>query len=289
MSTTPAPRLVGDWQPLFIPCIYGRYVNDHSLIRDGSGDWHLFGITSHAESDLSEHERYFVHAHSESLAQPMREVGKVCSNGVRAWAPAVIGHDRRYYMYYGPSPTRFSTSDELGHWMENTIQLHAAPLDAAHRDHFVLLVAPGRWLMYATGIADRYGVVSVFESSDLVNWTFLRYALRTLGHAPLNPPWGATESPFVVHHAGRYYLLITYTDCQTANYHNTLVFSSHDPTDFGEYTGDNEAQVVVAKLHAHAPEVIQDDQGEWWITSCGWRNKHTPIEGGVAIARLAWD
>jgi arabinan endo-1,5-alpha-L-arabinosidase len=283
------PRIVSDWRLLFAPSRYGRYVNDHSLIRDAAGHWHLFGITSHAEQDMAEQERYFVHAQTASLAQPMQEVGKVCDTGMRAWAPCVIGHDGRYYMYYGPSPTRFATSDELGHWMENPIVLHGAPLDAAHRDHFVLEVAPGRWLMYTTGLSNRYGVISVFESHDLIHWTFIRYALRTLGQAPLNPPWGATESPFVVCLDGLYYLLVTYTDCRPDNYHNTLVFCSADPTDFGDYTGDNEDECVIAKLHAHAPEIVRDGDDQWYITTCGWRNKQTPVEGGVALARLAWD
>ena len=282
------PHIAGDWRALFAPSRFGHYVNDHCIVRGRDGSWHLFGITSHATGDFAEQERYFVHAGTPDLAQPMAELGKVCDNGVRAWAPCVIEHDGRYYMYYGPSPTRFATSDELGHWMENEICLEQAPLDAAHRDHHVLDVSPGRWLMYTTGIHRRRGVISVFESTDLVRWRFVRYALVTAGNAPLNPPWGATESPFVVPRDGRYYLFVTYTDCKPENYHNTLVFCSSDPTDFGEYTLDNEAEVVVAKLHAHAPEVLCDDAGQWHITTCGWRGLHTPIEGAVAIAPLTW-
>jgi len=115
------------------------------------------------------------------------------------------------------------------------------------------------------------------------------YALRTSGNAPLNPPWGATESPFVVKYAGFYYLFVTYTDSRPDNYHNTLVFRSSDPLDFGVYNGDNQAEVVVARLHAHAPEVVYDDvTASWYITTCGWRNHGIPIEGAVAIARLDW-
>lgn len=284
----PIPHIAGPWQELFSPSRYGHYVNDHTLVRDQEQRWHLFGITSHATENMSEQERSFVHARGgSSLAEPMTELGLVCDNGVRAWAPGVIAHDGRYYMYYGPSPTRFATSDELGHWMENEIRLHGAPLDAAHRDHFVFAVSPGRWLMYATGIHRRYGVISVFESGNLVDWTFLRYALTTTGNAPVNPPWGATESPFVVEREGWYLLFITYTDCKHHNYHDTLVFASRDPTDFGTYTGDNHQQLVLTTLHAHAPEIIQDG-AQWWITTCGWRNYGCPIEGGVGVARLDW-
>jgi hypothetical protein len=85
-----------------------------------------------------------------------------------------------------------------------------------------------------------------------------------------------------------YYLFITYTDCAKDNYHNTLVFCSDDPTNFGDYTGDNEEDLVVARLHAHAPEVIRDSDGQWYLTTCGWPGFNTPAEGGVAIARLEW-
>ena len=112
--------------------------------------------------------------------------------------------------------------------------------------------------------------------------------MRTSGNAPLNPSCGATESPFVVHHGGFYYLFMTYTDCRLVNYHNTIVFRSSDPRDFGEYTGDNEDEVVIAHLHAHAPEVVQDDDGTWYITTCGWLERGAPVEGGVAIAELEW-
>ena len=114
-------------------------------------------------------------------------------------------------------------------------------------------------------------------------------ALRTSGRAPLRPAWGATELPFAILYQGWYYLLITYTDSEAETYHNTLVFRSLNPFDFGEYTGDNELEVVVARLHAHAPEVVHDaEQGQWYLTTCGWRGRGVPIEGAVAIAPLVW-
>lgn len=287
MKASPRPHISSGWSLLFAPSRHGRYVNDHSILRGPDDRWHLFGITSHAERDLSENERYFVHAATPSLDQPMVELGKVCDNGMRAWAPAVIGHDGRYYMFYGPSPTRFATSDELGHWMENTIHFHHTPLDAAHRDHFVLKVAESRWLMYATGIHRRCGVISVFESGDLVNWTFLRYALMTTSDAPLQPPWGATESPFVLERDGLFYLFMTYTDCSPATYHDTVVFASDDPTDFGAYAGGSRGDCFCTHLHAHAPEILHADGG-MFITTCGWRGLGAPIEGAVAMAALEW-
>lgn len=284
------PKIASDWRLLFKPEKFGRYVNDHSLVRHSDGLWHLFGITSHATEDFSEQERYFVHASGQlwNDAGGMQELGKVCDNGVRAWAPGLIQHGGRTFMHYGPSPMRMATSFELGHWMEHAAVIEGAPLDSCHRDSMVLKIEDNRWLMYITGIDGKYGVVSVLESTDLVRWRFLRFALRTSGNAPYNPPWGATESPFVVRIEDLYYLFITYTDCQQHNYHNTLVFRSDDPRDFGNYTGDNGEDLVIATLPAHAPEIIEDTDGQWYVTTCGWRGYQTPIEGAVAIAKLDW-
>ncbi len=286
---TSIPRITSDWRPLFAPKTFGRYVNDHSLIQDDTGLWHLFGITSHATEDFSECERSFVHAEGALTGDPMREVQKVCDNGVRAWAPSVIRHGPRYYMHYGPSPMRLATSLELTHWMEHTPVVEGAPLDSCHRDSMVLPKPNGGWWMYITGIDDNMnGVISVLESDDLVHWTFRRYALQTTDTCGVKPPWGGTESPFVVQRDGLYVLFITLTDCKHHNYHNTLVFASEDPTNFGTYTGQDDASEIVAKLHTHAPEIIKDSDGTWYITTCGWRGYHTPIEGGVGIAKLEW-
>jgi beta-fructofuranosidase len=288
------PSIASPWRALFKPRRFGRYVNDHSLIQAKDGRWHLFGISSHATEDYSELERSFVHAAGELWPdedrEGMRELGKVCDNGVRAWAPSVVRDGPRYFMHYGPSPMRLATSLELTHWMEHTPTIEGAPMDSCHRDSMVLQLGDGAWRMYITGIDDEgYGVVSVLASSDLVAWKFRGYALRTAGQAPYNPPWGATESPFVVVREGQFFLFITYTDCGLESYHNTLVFRSTDPENFGAYTGENDDDIVVAKLHAHAPEVIQDTDGQWYITTCGWPDRQTPIPGGVGIARLSWE
>ncbi len=300
MKNDIVPVITGDWQLLYKPGKTGCYVNDHSLILADDGSWHLFGITRDGVEVEPDRERWFTYGRSPGLISDsgFEEVCKVCDTGLRAWAPSVVYHEDRYYMYYGPAPLRLATSYELSHWMENPVYLHDAPLDSCHRDSMVLKLDDGSWLMYATGLHNRYGVISVFQSDDLINWHFIKYALKTSGNARfipswgdtggVYPPWGATESPFVVKKEDLYYLFITFTSGSLESYHNTLVFKSDDPLDFGKYTGDNENDIVIAKLHTHAPEVVCDNDGQWYITTCGWRNHGTPIEGGVAIAKLDW-
>ncbi len=278
------PEICSGWRPLFKPEKFGHYVNDHCLIQDRWKHWHLFGITSLDEGpDL---ERYFVHAsnESESLLEPLTERNKVIDNGVRAWAPCVVEHEGLYYMYYGPGITKMAVTNELWHWMDHEVHVTGNPVMSVNRDHMVIR-AGGRWLMYASGVKDNYSCISLLTSTNLLDWQFAGYALTSSGNAPLNPPWGAFESPYVLEYEGMYYLFVTYTDCSRENYQDMLVFCSPDPCCFGDYTGDNHRELVVTQLHSHAGEVIRCGE-KYYLTSAGWRGFGIPYEGGVAIAEL---
>jgi beta-fructofuranosidase len=283
------PVMASNWKVLFKPRKTGCYVNDHSIVRADDGSWHLFGITSPTPEINPQHERYFVHGWGSSLEEGLTNESIAIDYGTRAWAPGVIQEGKKYYMYYGPAPTKLEVSPDLHHWMNNDVHLIGSPIDACHRDHMVLRLNDYTWIMYATGIRGTYGCISAYVSNDLQNWRFVQYALTTSGNAPLNPAWGATESPYVVCLDGYYYLFITYTDCSDESYNQTFVFRSSNPYDFGDYNGDNEEEVVVAKLFGHASEVIRDpDSGNWYITACGWPGKSIPHENAVSIARLEW-
>lgn len=283
------PVIVGGWKPLFHPEKTGCYVNDHSIVQDRNGAWHLFGITSHAGGPSNE--RYFVHAKAEQLIaeQEMEEIGVVMNHGTRAWAPGVIRHEDCYYMYYGPSPTKLAVSVDLNEWMGYEIKMCGQPPLSCHRDHFVMRLNEYTWIMYVVGVKDGYGAVSCLVSNDLLHWRFVQYALTSEGDAPLKPAWGAFESPYVVQYEGMYYLFVTYTDCNKENYQNTLVFASTNPYDFGTYTQSRHKEMVISELCAHAGEVLFDSStNSYYMTTCGWRNYGIPVEGGVGIAKLEW-
>lgn len=55
----------------------------------------------------------------------------------------------------------------------------------------------------------------------------------------------------------------------------TFVYVSDTPADFHE-------RPPVSQLQAHAPEVIQDEIGNWFISSADYP------ERGVSLARLEW-
>lgn len=227
-------------------------------------------------------------------AGAFREHNPVCDFGTRAWAPTVAFDGQRWIMLYGPDLLRAAVCDDdrLDHWRETPCTLTGAPIQAVLRDGMLFRLDDDSWLLYATGKRGRAGAVSVCVSENLIDWRFVRFAWRTTDDAPKNPPWAATESPFVFRHDDTYWLSVTYTTSfgGPAEYHNTLLFRSSNPFDFGTYSGDD-ANEVAAKLHAHAPEYVRvPESGRWYVTSCGWPHPHcgTVIPGSVAIRELDW-
>jgi beta-fructofuranosidase len=280
------PYIAGDWRVLFKPEKQGNYVNDHTLVMGSDGKWHLYGITSFGGGAYNE--RYFVHGVGDTLQTPLREFGRTIDRGTPAWSPCVIRKDENYYMFYGPSPTSLAVSFDMYEWYGHTVTLNSEPVMAAHRDHFVLEVAPNEYLMYVTGVHNKKGAISLFSSHDLLTWDFEGFALTSGDDAPLTPGWGAMESPFVVKKDGLYYLFVTYTDCDDENYNDTLVFCSEDPKSFGEYNGGVGGAKPITTLYAHAGEVLTHN-GKYYITTCGWKNKPNPNKGAVSIAPLEWE
>ena len=275
------PYIADDYKVLFKPEKYGDYINDHCIVK-GNGEYHLFGITSFTSYPYDE--RLFVHGVGKSLSEPLEEVGTVINTGTLAWSPCVVEKDGYYYIFYGPSPSKMAISPDFCEWFGYPLHIENEPPMAVHRDHFVMKV-DDTYYMYVTGIKDRQGCISVCSSPDLLNWKFEGYALTCGSRAPLTPAWGATESPFIVKRGEYYYLFVTYTDCSEENYNNTLVFASKDPLNFGCYMGDENEAVPVTSLYAHAPEILEED-GKYFITTCGWRSKPNPNPGCVSIAQL---
>ncbi len=279
------PYISDEWKILFKPEKHGNYVNDHTIVKGPDGTWHLYGITS--MDGHSCEERYFIHGKGTSLDILFDETGKSIDRGTLAWAPCVIKKDENYYMFYGPSPTSLAVSFDMYEWYGYNVTLNNEPLMGAHRDHFVLKIDENNYLMYIVGVHNKKSAVSCFSSCDLLTWNFEGFALTSGDKAPLNPGWGAMESPFVLKKDGLYYLFITYTDSSAETYNDTLVFCSENPLYFGKYNGGEVDAIPITKLSAHAPEIIEEN-GKFYITTCGWRDKPVPHTGCVSIATLDW-
>lgn len=262
-----------------------RYLNDHTVIKGRDGLWHMFGITGrkppHDTVPDSAEEDSLAHATARSLRGPWTTRRPALHTDPsygedHLWAPHVIEHAGTYYMFYSGgggernSAINLATSRDLDHWKR-------LPSGTLFRDGWVardpfVTRAGGHWVMYYTATAARGGghhVVAYRTSDDLVHWGRRRTAFTDRTTKGSSPP--VTESPFVVHRKGWWYL---FTGPRGSGYTGTDVFRSRDPGHFAlaGYAGH---------VAAHAPEVVRDG-GRWWVTHAGW------FQGGLHLAALHW-
>ncbi|HKY13680.1 MAG TPA: family 43 glycosylhydrolase [Microthrixaceae bacterium] len=270
------------------------YVNDHTFVRNVHGTWHLIGIT-HAEPAFPHDERHLAHATAPNLhgfwtKQPYATSADESLDETLLWAPHVIPHDDRYWMFVcagGDDMTAYrlhlATSDDLSVWERHD----ANPLVVdgyEARDPMVLRVED-RWVMYYTATVTPSGgrhVVAAVESDDLVHWGGRRFVYTDAASGTFGGP---TESPFVVERDGRWYLFIgpdwegfmaafeATGKYDPVSYRRTRILESDDAFSF-------RAEDEVGRIDAHAAEVIVDEAGEMWVSHCGWG------QGGVYLAPL---
>ena len=272
-------------------------MNDHTFIRDGAGTWHLIGIT-HEEPAAPHDETHLAHATAPSLhgpwtKQPFALSADPSHGETQLWAPHVIRHDGRYWMFVcagGPSPSAYrihlAASDDCVTWTRHP--RNPLVVDGYEaRDPMVLRV-DDRWVMYYTATATPEGgahVVVATESDDLVTWHGRTIVYTDEEEGTFGGP---TESPFVVERAGRFHLFIG-PDWRglldsferdgrydPAAYRRTRVLASDDPLHF-------DAAGEVGVIDAHAAEVVLDGDGSWWVSHCGWGQR------GVYLAPLRWE
>lgn len=293
------PRLAGEYVNVYQPAgdvfpgpavaglepgrFYREWVpNDHCLVRDRDGRWHAFGITHPLTSPAHIHAGEQLLFHAVAPPGPLkaglregswRDLPKVLPPAERPGEPAaihapwILQRDGRFRMVYGPTPIRYAVSRDLRHWTPKG-RLPGAP---AGRDPQVFRWN-GVYHLIVCGVHD----VRLATSRDFRTWT---------EHGPiLQMPAGVDpESPSVVRCHGTFYLFVCgwngqwdRRDIQGAYQHKTYVFQSDNPRRF-----DRAHQVAV--LDAHAPEILPDETGDWFISSVEWPHR------GVSLAPLVWE
>ena len=276
----------GPFQKIYDPSA-GRdqpwYFNDHTIARDrATGVWHLIGITHPEPADPLD-ETAFGHATARTLTQaqwtrrPDALTADPAAGETHIWAPYVLFHGGRYYMFYvggNPDHTAYkiqlATSRDLVHWTRSPANpLFTDGFDA--RDPYVMRLH-GRWVMYYTATSTPSGgnhIVAYRFSRDLVHWGARHVAFTD---PSTGTGGGPTESPFVVHHGNAYYLFTG----PRPGYVGTDVFKSRDPLHF-------DPSQLAGHIDAHAAEVVKDTDGRWYVSAAGWG------QGGVYLAPLDWD
>lgn len=263
-------------------------VNDHAIIKAEDGKWHIIGITHpeilteplnegihhgewasfHALSYATDLKNTLEENHYDDLSKilpPKDRPGEIKENQ----APYIIKKEGLYIMVYGHSPIRYATSPNLYDWtpMGNLFDFEMKgardPHIFYHNDTYYLVLCKSH-------------AVAMCTSKDLKNWTNPKDIFTSESFDP--------ESPSIVFYEGSFYMFICSWDGKWdkkeivgAYQHKTYVLKSDDIYDFGKDT-----EKSVATLNAHAPEVFQDEDGQWYISSAEWPRR------GVSIDKLDW-
>jgi len=259
------------------------YINDHCFIQARDGAWHMFGITRPEPARPME-EIHLAHATAKTLRQQPWDKQPFALdvarnppwNEVHLWAPDVVFYDGLYYMYYcagDKDHTKYkihlATSPDLQTWTRSPKNpMVVDGFDA--RDPFILRVNH-QWVMYYTATSEPtrgHHVVACVTSDDLLTWTNRKIVFTD---PSIGSGAGPTESPFVVQRGNAWYLFIG----PRGGYDGTDMFVSHDP--FHWNLADK-----AGHFPAHAAEVVQDTDGQWYISRAGWG------KGGLYLAPLTW-
>ena len=281
----------GEWYDEWVP-------NDHTFVKDENGYWHIIGITHPLvmTDPLQKgiHEGEFASFHSVSTATNFKETlhaghfidkpkilppserpGEILANH----APYIIMKDGLYQMVYGHSPIRLAVSSDLYEWAPKGNIFREGE---GYRDPDLLfgdardpslLVHNGKYYMVFCSTKS----VRMRVSDDFINWS---EPLTIFTSESFDP-----ESPTLLFHNNTFYLFVCSWDgiwdqkeIVGAYQHKTYVLQSDDPMEFG-----HEFEKQVTLLKSHAPEIFQDEDGDWYISSVEWPNR------GVSVDRLSWE
>jgi sucrose-6-phosphate hydrolase SacC (GH32 family) len=213
-------------------------------------------------------------------------------------SPFVVKNNNLFYFFYGGHSTGtdcyghelppgdphvecqicLMTSTDGRNWERHRNEhgqsrLFSGPGEA--RDPCVIQIG-NTWYMYYAGHESGHPLqpgIYMRTSSDLVHWSAPNLVHRT--HQFGTGRW-THECPHVVQRGDSFYLFRT-EDYDRARTH---IFWSNDPTDFGIDQTSREGYLGLLPLAA--PEVIVDEDGSEYITSCH------DLLNGIHICRLAW-
>jgi beta-fructofuranosidase len=236
------------------------YFNDHTVVYNPADSlWHVYGIANPQTE--------FIHLTSNTLAGGNwnRHNNLSLGDGTEIWAPHVVQDDDLYHMFY----TRIGNPREIGHLVSSDLfrWIHTSDpilnlttpngLDAKNKDPMILQDGD-QWIMYYSRIKENIGgndywVVGSSISTDFINWS--NHQVIFDENQPSDPD---VESPFVVRCEDQYYLFMSVRPWPSGG---VDVFVSDDP-----FNWDASQQPYERIFPWHAPEVVRDTDGEWYLT-----------------------
>ncbi|MFH0965740.1 MAG: family 43 glycosylhydrolase [Planctomycetota bacterium] len=295
MTSIAVPEIAGPYVNIFKPrgdrylgpatrnltdgAFYDEWVpNDHTFIKAPDGAWHAFGITGPYAGIIHEAEFQSFHIKSPfpSLAASLvleswTEEPKILrppdrpGEEPKLYAPCIVLKEDLYYLIYGPQDIRYAVSTDLYRWRPKGTLLRT---EVYENDPMILKVDD----LYYLYMLHHPAGVSCRISTDLFHWSektvVYEHPFRECN----------CESPFVVVRDGLFYLFWTIWDWDKSHGsydHRTHVLCSPDPKRFN-------ARDLIARLDAHAPEILRGEKGDWYISSAEWPSR------GINLAPLRW-
>jgi hypothetical protein len=244
--------------------------NDHTFIKDGNKRWHCFGITrpwipgdnGHAGEGLCFHAMAPEGTFAQTVTfQSWRDLPKI-NVGDCGWAPTAIKIGGEYSLI--GSQLGRATSTDLLTWKDKG----RLKIKGHGRDSSVFF-----WNDFYHLIRCAGNGISMVTSPDFVTWSepLVIYQPKVSTYQ--------TESPFIMHREGWFYLFWTLwdkADPSTSGYcPRTYVHVSKNPLDFRD-------KPELTEFTIHAPELIQDESGQWFISSVDHPHR------GISVAPLEW-
>ena len=245
--------------------------NDHTFIKDDKNQWHCFGITKPWTTGDNGHSGEGLCFHAVAPAgtfaqavrfQAWRDMPKI-HVGDCGWAPMAVKIGQEYSLI--GSHLGRATSTDLYTWTDKG----KLKIKGKGRDPNIMFWKNTYYLLRCAGNG-----VSLVTSADFVHWTDPVVIYR-----PEKESY-QTESPFLVPYEGLFYLFWTLwdqADKTTSGYcPRTYVHCSESPVDF-------HGRPILAEFTVHAPEIIQDEDGQWFMSSADHPHR------GISVAPLVWE
>ncbi len=256
--------------------------NDHTFIKGPDNRWHCFGITkpdNYTTDEIHEGEGLCFHAIAPNgefkdvlISESWLDQPKFSTSG-SGWAPYGLRTGDVYSLV--SSNKGHAQSKDLFNWIDKGDLL----IKGKGRDPNVIYFNKTYYYIRCNDTT-----IDMVTSKDFINWT----DPITIFNAP-NPGWHL-ESPSLLRHNGTFYLFwclwdssgkapklpSLYDDHDADSFdYRTYVYTSDDPTNFHN-------KKPIAELKAHAPEIIKDENGDFYISSADYPQR------GINVARLIW-
>ncbi len=260
-----------NWQP-----------NDHTFIKGPDNRWHCFGITRPndvKDDGIHEGEGLCFHAVAPlgELQQALRPKSwmdwpKLSISGC-GWAPYAIKIGSAYSVI--SSNKGHAESTDLYTWKDKG----KLSIKGGDRDPDIMYWNGTYYLVRCNNRS-----VTLVTSRDFVNWSE-PVDIFTAPEASWN-----CESPTLMRHNDTFYLFWCLWDSAGSGAELPALYDGHDPSTYDYrtyvYASDTPTNFhnrsPVTELKAHAPEIVQDEKGDYFISSADYPQR------GINLARLVW-